>query len=123
MTYTFRYAPTSSRIKGQCKGGGNAVNPLNWHTGTDPFVHDLYYAWLKHRAQARFRGEGYHITFEQWQDLWPEELWEQRGRLSSSLCLSRIDFWSDWDISNVEIITRREHLQKKRKREYKQNGR
>lgn len=123
MEYKFKYAAQSDRIKGQCKGAGNAINPLNWMHGPNPIIHDQYYAWLRHRAQAKFRGETHDLTFEQWLDLWPEELWLQRGRDADSLCLSRVDFWGDWEISNVEVMSRREHLRKKRKREYKLNGR
>ena len=121
--YKPKYAPQSNRIKGQCKGGGNAVNPERWLHGSDLLTHDKYYAFLKHKAQARYRGEDYRLTFDDWKDLWPDNLWLQRGTRVDDLCLSRHDFEDGWYINNVDIMTRREHLSKKRGMEYKKNGR
>ena len=121
--YKPKYAYQSNRIKGQCKGGGNATNPERWITGNNIITHDKYYAWLRHRAQAKFRKEDYDLTFEDWMKLWPNDLWECRGKGADNLCLSRHDFEDGWNLTNVEVMSRREHLSKKRGMEYKKNGR
>jgi len=89
------------------------------HNYPDQEKRNRYYAYLKHKSQAKYRGETYLLTKEDWFDLWPTELFEQRGRGSQNLCLSRIDPFGDWTVSNVHIITREEFLKKKRKDEVK----
>lgn len=103
----FKYAHNS---KNKTQGQGRRVNPLTWKHGPDPFTHECYYAYLKHRSQALYRKEGYDLTFEQWQQLWPQELFEQRGRSNHSLVLTRLDWDNAWSEDNVRIVTRKEHL-------------
>lgn len=79
-----------------------------WKTGPDPRTHRQYTAWLKARSQARFRGETWNLTFEQYQEIWGDQ-WEQRGRTRDSLCLSRRDYDLGWDASNIEVMTRQAH--------------
>lgn len=69
-------------------------------------------AYTKFINQADYRGEACSITIEQWFALW-RDLWPQRGRRSGDLCISRIDWDEPWQLDNVEIITRTEHLGKK----------
>jgi len=64
---------------------------------------DRYYALLKHRAQARYRGELHEITPEQWAELWPKELWDRKGRSSTDLALFRRDLEAAWTIDNTVI--------------------
>jgi hypothetical protein len=106
----YKYAPQSKRIKGQCKGWGNAVNPNRWNTGPNPVTHDKYYAWLKHRAQCKFRNEDYNLSWEDWQTLWCDDKFLQRGRTRDSLCLYKLEIDGVWDISNVQVGTRMEYL-------------
>jgi len=73
---------------------------------------ERYYAWAKHRSQAHYRNESYNLTSEDWNLLWTEELWQQRGRHTDSIVLSRIDSQLPWSIDNVEFITRREQLRR-----------
>lgn len=80
-------------------------------TGPDPVRHKKYVAWARARAQAHFYSQVWAITFEQWETLWGD-LWPQRGRASECLCISRRDLRGDWDLSNVQIITRRQHCQR-----------
>ena len=88
-----------------------------WLSGPDPFQHELFYAWHKHRAQCRFRKEPYELTFEDWQTIWadPEEF-AQRGRQRLSIILTRIDYEKSWTMDNVEKITRLEQLRRSNKR-------
>lgn len=88
--------------------------PEQWIVGPDPWLHDQYYAWHKHRSQARFRGEDYEFTWEDWQYFWfKDDLWQQRGRERHSLILTRIDEEKAWSRDNCQIITRLEHLRAK----------
>jgi len=38
--------------------------PQNWCTGPDPRRHAQYYAWLKHKSQAHYRGELHELTWD-----------------------------------------------------------
>lgn len=107
MNYQTKYINRSRATKRTRR-----TTPELWITGPDPVTHDKYYAWLKHKAQAKFRKEPHHITWEEWQSLWTQDLWLQRGRRADDLCLSRIDHLGEWSIDNVQIVTRREHLQR-----------
>jgi len=83
----------------------------------DEFRRNKYYAWLKHKAQANHRGEYYDLTFQDWETLWPDELFALRGRRPDDLCLMRIDIDGGWTVSNLEIVTRIDYLV--RAREYR----
>lgn len=78
---------------------------------------DIKYAWMKHRSQAAYRGEDHTITLEEWRELWPNDVWFQRGRGADNMCLSKLDIELGWSTDNVEICTRRKHL--KRAKEYR----
>lgn len=69
----------------------------------------MYYAFLKMRAQAKFRGELFSLTFEDFQDLWGDKF-EQRGKQSHCLVLTKIDRRFTWSRDNVHLITRQEQL-------------
>jgi len=69
-----------------------------------------YYAYLKHRSQAQFRGESYELTFAEWEHLWPEAEWQRRGRAIDDFCITRRDFDGEWAVHNVIICTRRDHF-------------
>lgn len=86
--------------------------PEYWISGPDVVEHDKYYAYLKHKAQAKFRGEYHDLTWEQWQELWPTDLFLKRGRGVDDLCLSQIDPELGWTRNNLEVITRRLQLQR-----------
>jgi hypothetical protein len=70
--------------------------------------HDRYVAWSRARAQAQFRGETWHLTFAEFEEIWGEQ-WPQRGRGSLDLCMTRSDIEGAWEKGNVELITRTEH--------------
>lgn len=102
-------------VKKTCPGpgGGRYQDPNIWVTGTDPIRRDKYYAWMKHRAQAKYRNEYYDLTFEQFEQLWIDnDTWFNRGRKGTNLCMSLIDYNLGWTSGNVEVITRLEQLRK-----------
>lgn len=82
-------------------GLGPKIDPNSWIAGPDPVQRDKYYGWLRHKSQASYRGETYTITWEDWQKLWPNDLWFQRGKRSECVILVRLDPDGDWDMSNV----------------------
>lgn len=96
---------------------GKTPDPNRWITGPDIVTRDKYYAWLKHRAQAKYRKEDYDLTWEDWQTLWSNEDYLKRGRKINDLCLQKIDPDGGWTITNVEVNTRYEYL--KRAAEYR----
>lgn len=66
--------------------------------------------FVQARCQARFRGEQWLITFEDYFELFmqkPEYL--QSGTQKHSYNLCRKDITDDWTINNVHIITRQQH--------------
>ena len=86
--------------------------PEKWLSGPDYDDHQKYYAWLKHRSQAWYRGEEHTLTWEEWLSFWPDDIWSQRGRKSHDLVLTRLDCEGSWSRDNCHIITRGEHLVK-----------
>ena len=81
-----------------------------WHY-TDPKEHDMHLPFLRARAQANYRGETWHLTIEQFFDLWRDQ-WNQRGRKPDDLCMTRRDYNGIWDQENTIIVTRREQLRR-----------
>lgn len=107
----FKYATSAAQGRQGPNGKpGRHVDPSIWCTGPDPVRHDKYYAWLKHRSQARYRKEEYSLTWEEWELLWTDELWVKRGRTVDSLCLQQKELGDGWHIHNVQIVTRRQHF-------------
>lgn len=78
----------------------------------DPVQHEKYYAYLKHRCQARYRGERYQLTWTQWQRLWPQELWHRRGRGPRSLRLTQKNSKLGWSLRNCEVVEHSTHMSK-----------
>ena len=106
---TNKYTPKSTRTG--IYPQGKRIDPSKWITGPDPVRRDKYYAWLKHRNQERYLGREYNLTWEDWESVWPDELWHKRGRSSDSVCLARRDRAGPWQLNNTHVITRRQQLQ------------
>ena len=87
-------------------------HPEHGKSGPDYTDHQKYYAWLKHKAQARYRGEEYCLEWRDWQKIWQGDLWHSRGRGNHDLCLTRIDFELPWSKKNCELITRLEQYRR-----------
>lgn len=69
--------------------------------------------FLTSRSQARYRGQEWHLTREEFFDLWGQnDNWAYKGRAVDDLTLSRLDMSGAWEISNVEITTRLEMLKR-----------
>lgn len=91
------------------KGQGLGARPHTWRSGPDPQRHDQYIAFLKQRAQARYRAEPWQLTFEEFEALWQHQ-WHRRGRASEDLCMSRLDYDQPWSVQNCRILSRAEHV-------------
>lgn len=66
--------------------------------------------FARHRAQAKFRGEAYELSAEQWYGVWVDSGHHlQCGRCKGSYSMKRIDESQPWAEDNVHII-RREQL-------------
>jgi hypothetical protein len=76
----------------------------------DPIQHDLYYGFLKHRAQARFRKELYALTWAQWQRIWTPTLWAKRGRGPRSLRLVQLNPLKGWSFKNCAVVEHATHM-------------
>jgi hypothetical protein len=108
----FKYAPKKPGIQNSY-GKPRRMFPTNWLSGPDPLMHDMYYAWAKHRSQANYRKEAYDLTWDDWQTIWANPVdFQNRGRKPEDLTLTRIDDDGAWTADNVEIMTRLEQLRK-----------
>jgi hypothetical protein len=74
------------------------------------YLRNKYYAFLKHRCQARHRSEDYTLTWDDWHSAWSDQDWAQRGRSRHSKVLGRIDWDAGWHKTNVRVMSRREHF-------------
>lgn len=83
--------------------------PSSWKSGPDVKTHEIFRAYGQQRNQANFRKEPFHLTFEEYKELW-WECWELRGRGSDSLCTVRIDPRLPWEMGNVTLMTRKDQL-------------
>ena len=115
MTYRIKYEPM---IKGPQakKGRTRRQTPELWISGPDPIEHDKYYAWQKHKAQAKFRGEEYQLEWEDFQSIWPNDLFVQRGRRRGCYTMIRLDNTQPWSKDNVEVVTSEYHHQTQKER-------
>lgn len=82
--------------------------PNAWHfQGLD---HEKHRAFLRSRSQAAFRSEPWRLTVYEFIELWPDELWQCRGRNPEDLCMVRRDLNRAWSRDNCIVITRYEQL-------------
>ena len=65
--------------------------------------------WARSKGQARYRGEDWQLSWEEFYDLWTEnDAWLHKGPHSDQLCLSRLDVEGPWSVANTQIMTRHE---------------
>jgi len=65
--------------------------------------------WDRMKAQAKYRGELFDLTWEQFQEIW-EGHWHKKGRTVDSLCMTRRDWKGPWTAANIMLVDRREHF-------------
>lgn len=92
-------------------GRKQGLYPNTWKSGPDPVNHKLYTDCQRGRAQAKFRGEQWLITEEEFVAIWrANDNYLHKGRHKDALCLTRCDPNGAWSIDNVEIIPRIDHF-------------
>ena len=96
------------------KGGGRVTGRDYSYLNTYPGVQAEYrMGWSRMKAQAKYRNEGWDLSWEQYQEIWADK-WHLKGRGSEDLCLTRIDWQGAWTIDNVNLVFRLDHLQRQR---------
>jgi hypothetical protein len=110
---------TASNPKGGGRVKGRDYSYLNTYPGAQA-EHRLSYCRM--RAQAKYRNEGWDITWEQYQEIW-EGKWHLKGRASDDLCLTRIDWAGPWTMTNVNLVFRLDHLRRQSKERPSKKGR
>jgi hypothetical protein len=118
MTYKIKYArapevPAHHRPKWW---PGRKIS-LDWTDESTAIDIDRRYAWMKHKAQAKFRNEEHTISYEEWCELWTVELFLLRGRRAQDYCMYKQDIELGWHADNVTVGVRQEYLN--RAREYR----
>lgn len=108
------YICNEKNKKNDPKGRGRKYDPNSWCTGPDELKHEKYYAFLKHRSQAKYRCEPHDLTFEDWLEFWTDENYSQRGRSRDSLILAMSDPELGWTKSNLYITDRLTHLREQK---------
>ena len=71
---------------------------------------EKHMAYLKTKAQAKLRGEQFDLTIEQFMRVWPDDLWQQRGRRSDQYSMTRMNPTKPWCVKNVVIMCRADQL-------------
>lgn len=105
----YKPRPTTYKNKGKTRG----PEPHRWVSGPDPLRHEQYICWLRAKAQANFRKEGWTMTFEEFEAMWNQDAsWHQRGRAADDLMMTRRDHGLPWSNDNCYIELRRTHLQR-----------
>lgn len=90
----------------------------------DPFDHARNLAYIRSCCQAKYRGEQWDLTFEEFCNFWHSwDLWEERGRAEQDLVLTRYDVELPWNTSNCCIITRGDQLRAKIERRHGRDDR
>ena len=76
--------------------------------------------WSRHKAQAKYRGEAYELTLEQYSMLWSTQGLRSRdqftGRRGDSISMVRKDPRQPWRVDNIHFLTRAEYTQSFRRR-------
>ena len=93
------------------------INPSNvkwsrqhhWKSGPDPQRHDQFQKFGQQKNQAQWRKEPWYLTFDEFVQIWYQR-WHLRGRGVNDLCLTRIDYFKPWQLDNVEILNRGNHI-------------
>lgn len=71
---------------------------------------DFKRAFVHQRSNARTRGIGFKLVFDEWKQIWiGSGRWDQRGRGADKYCMCRIGDLGDYEVGNVFIGLGREN--------------
>jgi len=94
-----------------CKKG--VLKPQCWKHGPCPITRDQNTAFLKHRAQAKYRNEEYLLSFQDYKFYWDacipftkETYWSKRGPKGTNMNMRRKDPTKAWSLNNIEFRLR-----------------
>tara|TARA_R100000781_G_C3990025_1_gene96599 strand:+ start:118 stop:507 length:390 start_codon:yes stop_codon:yes gene_type:complete len=87
--------------------GGKGPRPIMWKSGPDPERHEQYRAWMLKKTQAKFRNEGWNLSFEEFVKIWKGR-WFMKGK--DGLWLTRVDNTKAWSVKNCKLTTRSNHF-------------
>ena len=76
----------------------------------DPVQHEKYIPYLRARSQAAYRNESWTLTWEEFKILWPNQLWEMRGRKTNSMVMMRVVPELGWHLDNIIVLARGDQL-------------
>jgi len=77
----------------------------------DRMKNKLKTAYSDQKSNARMRGIGFNISFEEWLDIWVSSgHLQDRGRGSKKYCMARIGDLGNYEIGNVYISTGRDNV-------------
>ena len=81
------------------------------HNQSDDFLAALMrLAFVRSRAQAKFRKEDWELTWEEYQNIWKDS-WHLRQD-TPPIVLTRIETDRSWCVNNVELTTQNRHIRK-----------
>ena len=61
--------------------------------------------YMMQKAQAKSRGLGFSLSFEEWWKIWQESgQWENRGKAADQYCMGRKLDAGGYEVGNVEIV-------------------
>jgi len=92
---------------------------MRYFRTTDPVQQQLRRSFIQCRSQAKHRGQNWDIDFDDYVGLWmTNNNYLRKGRHRNNLHFCRIDDTKGWNINNVQITTRGEHLSKRMLKHY-----
>jgi len=87
---------------------------MKYFRSDDPVQRQLRQTYNRSRNQAKHRGQTWSIDFDDYAFLWlANDNYKKQGRRRNDLHLARIDDSGDWEINNVQIVTRGKHLSRR----------
>lgn len=90
---------------------------MQYRKYTTDFEHKRGRPYAIARAQAKFRKEGWDLTFEDFCNIWcTDELWDKRGRSADALIMTRVNEEKAWTPGNIQLITRYDQLMRTKER-------
>lgn len=89
--------------------------PHRWKTGPDPWVRTLKRKWLLAKNQARHWCQRWSISWPWYYDFMKQAY--AHGRDLTAVNFARIDKRKGWTTKNVQLITRKEAVTRKKSRD------
>ena len=92
--------------------GRAGERPDTWITGPDRAVKQHRIRWTRMKAQAKFWGQEWSISWEDYLDLY-KTMTGEWGRTKDSQNLTRVDTSEGWHVWNVKLMERGEAMKRR----------